>query len=277
MNNLTIKTRLIFVIGFLSVLLVVIGTYGLWGMAQSNAGLRTVYLDRTVPLDQIAEITDLMSENIQQLHLASMHDPRMEESKLHNHPITMHTDKVEKNMAEISKVWEGYAASYMTPDEKKLADEYVSARKEFVKDGLQVAMALYKQGNFPEANTQMVKVVGPTGTKAMGLADDLKTLQVTVAKEEFEKADAAYDTEFTASISLILIGIALASLMGFMLVRGIGRGLQSAMDVASKIAAGDLSSQITITSQDETGKLLVAMRTMQDNLTKIVSEIKNIV
>ena len=277
MDNLTIKTRLITVISFLSVLLVVIGSYGLWGMSRSNEGLRTVYLDRAIPLGQIAEISDLMAENIRQLHLASMHDPRMEESKLHDHPLAKHTDEVEKNIAEIGKIWEVYVASYMTPEEKKIADEYVAARKEFVNEGLLVTMDSYKQGHYVEANTQMVKVVGPKGLKTMELADNLKNLQINVAKEEYEKSEAAYDSARIISISMILLGIALSSLMGFMLVRGIGRGLRSAMDVADKIAAGDLSSQIIISSQDETGKLLEAMRTMQSNLTQIVAEIKNIV
>ncbi|MFA6014946.1 MAG: methyl-accepting chemotaxis protein [Gallionellaceae bacterium] len=277
MNNLTIKTRLVLVISFLSVLLIVIGSYGLWGMSKSNDGLRTVYLDRAIPLGQIAEISDLMAENIRQLHLSSMHDPRMEESKLHDHSISVHTDKIEKNIAEIGKTWEAYAASYMTPDEKKLADEYVTARKEFVKEGLLVAMDLYKQGHYAEGNAQMVKVVGPTGIKAMDLADELKNLQVNVAKEEYEKSEAGYNSARVIAISMMLLGIALAAWMGIMLIRGIGRGLQSAMDVAGKIAAGDLTSQITITSQDEVGKLLVAMQTMQSNLTRIVAEIKNIV
>ena len=131
-KNLTIKTRLIFLVAFLSIVLAVIGFMGLRGMSHANDGLRSVYLDRAIPLGQIAEISDLMAENTRQLHLASMHDPRMEESKLHDHPISRHTDTVEKNIAEISKIWEAYAASYMTPEEKKLADEYVEARKDFV-------------------------------------------------------------------------------------------------------------------------------------------------
>ena len=41
-NNLTIKSRLTFVIGFQSLLLVVIGVTGLSGINQSNEGLEQV-------------------------------------------------------------------------------------------------------------------------------------------------------------------------------------------------------------------------------------------
>jgi methyl-accepting chemotaxis protein len=276
-KNLTIKSRLIYLIAFLSLLLIVIGVLGLRGMQQSNEGLRSVYQDRTIPLDQIAEISDLMSQNIRQLHLASMHDPRMEESKLHDHPIAMHTDKVEENIGKISVIWDAYMATYLTPDEKIIADDYLAKRKAFVNDGLKVAVGLYKQARYAEGNASMIKVVGPLGNAALERADDLKTLQIDVAKEEFEKAEKAYGASRLIAIVAILLGIVLAALFGFFLVRNLSRSLAQAGDVASKIAAGDLSSQIKVENNDEVGALLHSMEAMQVSLRGIVSEIKDIV
>lgn len=63
-KNLTIKARLIYLIAFLSVVLAVIGFLGLRGLGQSNDGLRSVYLDRTVPLGDLASIHAMMMENV---------------------------------------------------------------------------------------------------------------------------------------------------------------------------------------------------------------------
>ncbi|OGS81489.1 MAG: hypothetical protein A2061_03265 [Gallionellales bacterium GWA2_59_43] len=276
-KNLTIKARLIYLIAFMSIALAIVGFVGLRGMGQSNDGLRSVYLDRAIPLGQIAEISDLMAENIRQLHLASMHDPRMEESKLHDHPIAMHTDKIEQNIAEITKVWGGYMESYLTPEEKIIAEEYLAARKDFVQNGLLVAMDLYKQGRYPEANAHMVKAVGPKGTKAMDLADDLKTLQIDVAKEEYEKSEAAYASARIISFVSITLGIGLAVFIGYMLIRNITRSMEAAQNVAGAIAGGDLNSDIDISQQDEIGVLLRSLKAMQDSLRGIVAEIKSIV
>ncbi|HZW26659.1 MAG TPA: methyl-accepting chemotaxis protein [Gallionella sp.] len=276
-KNLTIKARLIYLIAFLSVALAIVGFVGLRGMSQANDGLRTVYLDRAIPLGQVAEISDLMAENIRQLHLASMHDPRMEESRLHDHPIAMHTDKVEQNIARITKVWGSYMETYLTPEERRIAEEYLAARKDFVQNGLLVTMDLYKQGRYAEANAQMVKSVGPKGLKAMDLADDLKTLQIDVAKEEYDKAEAAYLSARIISFASISLGIGLASLIGFMLIRNISRSMEAAQKVAGAIANGDLSSNIDTSQQDEIGVLLQSLKAMQDSLRAIVAEIKNIV
>ena len=63
MNNFKISTRLIILISLLSALLIAIGSMGLFGINQSNAALKTVYEDRTVPMGQIAEIQSNLLED----------------------------------------------------------------------------------------------------------------------------------------------------------------------------------------------------------------------
>ena len=47
-KNLTVKSRLLFIISLLSILMVVIGGMGLRGMSKANESLHSVYKDRTV-------------------------------------------------------------------------------------------------------------------------------------------------------------------------------------------------------------------------------------
>lgn len=66
--KMTLKSRLSAVIGFLSLLSIGIGLLGLNGMSQANQGLKTVYEDRTVALEQVSRIDRLLVQN--QLALA---------------------------------------------------------------------------------------------------------------------------------------------------------------------------------------------------------------
>ncbi len=61
-NNMTIKSRLMFVISMLSLLLVGIGSLGLYGINQSNAGLKSVYEDRTVTAVMLGKILKLQND-----------------------------------------------------------------------------------------------------------------------------------------------------------------------------------------------------------------------
>jgi len=56
MNKLKIATRLMLLIGVLAALLMAVGLTGLSGINQSNAALKTVYEDRTVPMGQLADV-----------------------------------------------------------------------------------------------------------------------------------------------------------------------------------------------------------------------------
>ncbi|MDZ4202006.1 MAG: methyl-accepting chemotaxis protein [Gallionella sp.] len=265
-KNASIKTRMVTVLGAMSAAMIVLGALGLFGMAKSNEGLRSVYLDRTVPLDQIAEISDLMNQNIRQLHLASMHDPRMEESRLHDHPIARHLDEVDNNIAEISKIWEAYMASTLTTEEKALAEKYVAVRKEFVKDGLLVAKEQYKLARYAEGNTTLIKVANPKGSAALELADELKTLQSRVAKEEFEAAELRYQTTRNQAVALMAGGILLALWALFTLMSGVIRPISQVIELLQQISQGKYDNIFTVKRQDEVGKLLNALKSMQIKL-----------
>ena len=57
LENLRIRARLLLLVGILVLLTAVVMGMGLRGMAASNAGLHTVYEDRTVPLMQLNAVT----------------------------------------------------------------------------------------------------------------------------------------------------------------------------------------------------------------------------
>lgn len=129
--NLSIKTRLIFVIGLLSFLSVAIGYLGVRGMGTVNEGLRTVYEDRLIPSGQLGEINIITADTMRQIHLMLMYDPRLPESKLQDHPMSFHTDLMAENARNANKLLKDYLATYLTPEEKELAEDYQAKRKAF--------------------------------------------------------------------------------------------------------------------------------------------------
>ncbi|HEX5338727.1 MAG TPA: MCP four helix bundle domain-containing protein, partial [Gallionella sp.] len=274
--NLTIKARLIYLIAFLSVVLAVIGFLGLRGMNISREGLRTVYEDRLIAAVRLAEVSFLQAENQRQVHLMLMHDPRLPESKLHDHPLSFHTDKMAENTKKNNKSWEGFIATEQTPEGKKLADEFIAKRKAY-QGARNKAINLIKEGNFLEANSVVVKEAGPAYTANTEAMQKLLALQIELGKQEYGNAVESNATTRNLSLIAIVVGILLAVLTGTLLIRTISRSLGAAQRVAGAIAAGDLNSDIDTRQQDEIGELLRSMKTMQDSLRMTVAEIQAIV
>ncbi|KRI01023.1 methyl-accepting chemotaxis protein [Curvibacter sp. PAE-UM] len=267
MNQLKISTRLTILIGLMSVILIGIGLLGLFGISQSNAGLKTVYEDRTIPLGQVADIERLLLRN--RLAIAvSIVTPTPE-------TIQANTAEIEANIAAITKTWDDYMATTLTAEEGKIARQFADDRGRFVREGLRPAVAALR-ANDVEGVKQIVTdkirpLYGPVGT---GIAA-LKKLQLDVAQAEYATADARYQMIRIVSISAITAGLLFSVLFGMALVRGISRALDEAIAAADAVSQGNLSHRFQVRGQDEVAKLLRALSAMQDSLVKVVSTVRS--
>ncbi|MBF0338743.1 MAG: methyl-accepting chemotaxis protein [Nitrospirae bacterium] len=273
-KNTRIGLRLVFLVGFLSVLLIGIGIYGLYGLNVSNKKMGDMYHNSLLPVAQLAGVNDYMRENMQQLFLAGMHDPRMEESKLHDHPITKHTDAVEQNIEKISKIWAEYMTASLSADEKALAAKFAESRGEFVNKGLKNAAELYKAGKFAEANTHMVKVVGPLFREAKGVAEKLQTLQTESAKKRYETSTAEFGSIRNTSVGTIVFGVLIAAIVAGMIIKSITGPLQNCVEVADDLAKGELTVTVDADRKDEVGHLMASMKTMVEGFREVVNNVR---
>jgi methyl-accepting chemotaxis protein-1 (serine sensor receptor) len=102
---MTLKSRMTSVIGFLLLLAVSVGSLGLYGMSDSNDALKSVYVDRTVPLERLAFIERSMVRN--RLMLAEgLLDPAEAN-------VRVLSDEMTKSIADMEKAWVAFNASQM--------------------------------------------------------------------------------------------------------------------------------------------------------------------
>ncbi|NJM12388.1 MAG: HAMP domain-containing protein [Synechococcaceae cyanobacterium SM1_2_3] len=113
----------------------------------------------------------------------------------------------------------------------------------------------------------------PLLNQSVKTIDDITHLQTGVAKIEYEQSLAAYVSMRNFSISVMLFSVVVAGIMSFVLIQRIIRPLNIAVETAERIAHGDLSSQIEITSEDEFGKLLTNLKAMNARLHEVVGEV----
>lgn len=274
LKRLTVKAKLTIVISFMALLLIISGVMGLTGMQNSNLALGSVYQDRLRPTLQLAEIQYLMQQNIIQLNLGGMHDPRLDEHVLHDHPIQMHTDQVRENIQKISYLWDEYMGSYLTPVESNLAADYTKIRTQFVQQGLQTAMKLFETGYYEMGNVHMIQTTNPLFLRSVAIAEQLLDLQREISEQLFEEQQASYSKTRLLAIVMIGVGISFAVFLGWLLIRVIVNPLNRTVGYFNEIASGNLNNEIRIDNDDEIGAVLVALQIMQDQLRGLVGEIK---
>ncbi len=267
MKNLKISTRLSMLIGITSLLMLVIGVFGLRGLDQTNAGLKTVYEDRTIALGILADIQAALLEN--RLALLSMVVNTTPEE------VVRGTGDLEKNKALIDKLWANYKATKSTDEESKVAKELETNRTIFLAEGMAPTVAAVKAGNYDEAKKLSFEKVRPLYVVIRKDIARLSDIQVEEAKREFDEAQNRYSLARLISWLLILGGAAFSISFGWVLIRGISRDLLQAVQATSAVEHGDLTFPIRADSQDEIGQLLNSLSGMQAGLVKVVANVRS--
>ena len=264
-RNMTIKGRLTILLGFLSLMLVAIGGLGIYGMNQNNHGLLSVYEERTVPTSELADIRTLIMRN-RMLALDAINDPATE-------VIRDSAEAIRANDARISELWDSYRSGGFSEREAELATDFETAQREFVEDGLVVTMAALQAGELEKGFNTAFEVMEPAFEPVLASADALMAYQMEQAQAEYESATALFQTIRGITIAAVVIAIALASLIGYLIIRAVVVPLNEAVRVANNIAQGDLTDEIRISTRDETGMLLDAMQRMSQKLKTLVKEV----
>src|SRR5512146_264806 len=118
--NLKTGTKLYSIVGLLAVVMILVGTIGMFLAKVSNDGLDTVYKDRVVCLQQLKVISDMYAVNI----VDTTH--KLREGALGWGEGRKNVDEARKR---ISEEWKAYTGTYLVPEEKKLVDESVPLMK----------------------------------------------------------------------------------------------------------------------------------------------------
>jgi methyl-accepting chemotaxis protein len=265
LKNLRIGSRLGLAFAGVLALMTVVAVVGLVGITRVNAGLRTVYEDRTVPLAQLGELTRLVVRN-RVLVMDMMAHPAAANVEKRNTELVAN---VEKGKGLLAK----YLATSLTPEEKKASEEFVAARTEYITEGLLPTRDAVVAGKPEDAERLYKTKISPLAPAVEKAAAKLVELQVSEAAAEFNRASATTSMVLSVSLGVTLLGLVLGGLLAWAITRSITGPVAQAVKVAETVAAGDLSARIDTRGGDEIAQLLTALMKMTDNLTGIVAQV----
>lgn len=98
-------------------------------------------------------------------------------------------------------------------------------------------------------------------------------MDITMKESQVVGSNMGAVARNTITVTLAAALLILTAIL-FFLVRSITRPLAEAARLASIVASGDLTSKIEVKSQDETGKLMQALKDMNDSLYEIVGNVR---
>ncbi len=262
--KLTIKGKLVGGFGIVIVLLGVASVIGIDRLTNMN--------ERINELVDVAAEKVVVSGNVTQelLHIA-----RAQQDMILA-PDAASRDEAAEHAQESTVRLEGYLEELRAvadEDELAMLAEFEALLNEYSNQRMTVE-ELAAAGNEEEARDLVVGEGRAIADEAEALADEI----VADAEERMEHDVAASDENYMAARNAILIvagvSVIVALIIAVWVVVTINRGISNAIDTTKRLADGDLTQDVEITSRDELGDLLGHMRNMLERLREIVAEVK---
>ncbi len=275
LRHISIKQQLLVTNIVSALFLATIGSYGVYQLQLANESFQYVVSHKVKSADQIAEIDILMRENMRQLQLAAMHDPRLPESSLHDHPIDKHLDVIRVNSDEITTIWNDYNSSKHSVKGTELADAFTRERLAYVEDGVKPEIAMLKEGKFSAANIHMVEIVGPLFAVVNARALEIVKHQHASTAKDVAKAEENYqDTRHTLLV-FFLAGLASVGLLAVLLYNNVVPRIRRVAEQIELAAHGDANQHEEANARDdEINAVFLAFRALSTRMGFDVAESK---
>jgi methyl-accepting chemotaxis protein len=266
-SNIKIGVRLIVAFMLLVTITAVVGWVGISNSSTINSMADDLYYKELLGLSYIKEA------NINLIYVGRARG---------NALLAETTEEREQRLASIDK----YTASiqdyiqkarplFYTDEAKRLFSVFDTSWATYQQEMQRIVVMIRKQP-LATKNPELTAML-ESGRQNANVLDD--TLTALSKVKEGRALDASNDTtriyeEGRVHMIILIVGGMIAGLaMGLLISRSVTKPLGVAVNVANRLADGDLTVSIDATSKDETGQLLQAMKSMVSKLESVVSEV----
>jgi methyl-accepting chemotaxis protein len=278
MGSFTIRARLIALVAFLAAAMVVVGGIGIYTAKQADEEIKAIFENRVVPMREVARIRRLAIENSGQIFRAIQHSPTFEYARLHNHPVALHLDVVEKNIVWMEETIVALK-SHLLPgsEELKILVQFEPLYASYASEVLLPTIKALKADDYSMAMVaRFLKENGDFEKKMNPLLQSMAEAQQKAVKDTYESAVARDERMRTISIVTLVVGLLIGLGLAFQTIRSVTGPLGEMQAMITHAARDkDFRGAITVHAHDEVGTTADAFNDLLAALRQSLGEIRN--
>ncbi len=272
LNNLRIAQRL--AIGYGALLLLICATF-IVAVVQANrlAEAAGYYSENLVPSYQSEYSIDTM---LRELRGAGF------QHVLASTPAQMASieSRIQQIRGDIAKELHRYESDLISDDQdRRLLVATRDAIKRFDAEWEKVLPVSRQTAENPsktaEANAMMLGAAADAYNAAVTSIKAWWDYNVSLSEAQTRAANATRDTAFVSLGIMVVASLLLGVGAAIITSRSVVGPVRRAVEVASTVARGDLTSRILVEGRDETAQLMEALSTMNTNLLDIVGQVRS--
>ena len=265
-KNMKMASKLALGFGLTGLILVLISTLSIVRFKSLGETVNLVIHDRYAKVEMVFLIHE--HQNLQARYLRnailSAKNPEQMESWL---------TKVEQEAAGNAELIEKLTPLILSPKGLELFGQLKSFREPYALSRAELVKIL-RSGKVDEATDYLLNQFQKPQLDYFHAAEALIKYQEDLMRTDSAQmeADISNAVALTAGLTLVALGIAL--LISVFITRSITAPVSQAVEIATSVSQGNLSTSIEVHGTDETGQLLTALKNMQTELVRLVRHVR---
>ncbi|OBS41148.1 chemotaxis protein [Pseudomonas syringae pv. syringae] len=265
-NRTSFAKKLMAAFTVCAVITLAVGGVGMLGINRLSNALELTFSNNLVSVANTNEtMTALTTHNRGLYRLLDAKDTATAEKM---------RQSINAELERAQKVYAIYRATPLEDDERAAGDQYDALMPAYM-SASQNIFDLQQAGKLEDARIRLNALADGEFNKARGYLQIMIDSNKRQIKEGAEAADRLQSTSVFMLTAGVVIAFVVAIMLGILITRMISGPLRSAIEVAQRIASGDLTQSVSSTRGDEAGQLLNAIGTMQGNLKRTIQEISS--
>jgi methyl-accepting chemotaxis protein len=265
LGNIKIGHRLWLGFGIVILLMVAVATIAVSRINSINALADSILKDRYVKVVMLNEIQEHQNNQARFLRNAiiSAKDPEQ---------LKTWVAKLEPEASANTELFSKLKPMLRNPKGQELLEATVPKRAAFA-EARGKLIKLLEDGKVDEAGVFLLADFQPFQKEYFDGVMALLSYQEEMMQKDGRSMDEDGAFAKTVTGALTLLATLLAAVIAFFITRSITVPIAEAVEFATKVAEGDLTTAVAVKSHDETGQLLSALEHMQENLVRTVSSV----
>jgi methyl-accepting chemotaxis protein len=266
LRKLRIGTRLGLGFGVILAIMVVVAIGGTALGKKSRDDLATVVQNAGTKERLAAEMKSLMLEESTHMRNVGLQSDikAMQSDEDRARALGHKYDEALERMAKLD----------LSAPEREILESLRKADKQ-MEEPFRQALGQATQFRTEEAAQVIMKEIDPMVEKSLEQLNRLIDIQGKANQEAIASSRAMGDRVAIIVYTVQAIVLALAVLVAWAITRSITQPMRFAVDVANRVASGDLKSRIDVEGSDEAAALLKALRAMNQGLASMVAHIRS--
>nr|WP_044313157.1 methyl-accepting chemotaxis protein [Pseudomonas syringae] len=265
-NRTSFAKKLMAAFTVCAVITLAVGGVGMLGINRLSDALELTFSNNLVSVANTNEtMTALTTHNRGLYRLLDAKDTATAEKM---------RQSINAELERAQRVYAIYRATPLEDDERAAGDQYDALMPAYM-SASQNIFDLQQAGKLEDARIRLNALADGEFNKARGYLQIMIDSNKRQIKEGAEAADRLQSTSVFMLTAGVVIAFVVAIMLGILITRMISGPLRSAIEVAQRIASGDLTQSVSSTRGDEAGQLLNAIGTMQGNLKRTIQEISS--